>query len=50
MVANVFHIIYGIRYLDLISLYRYSELISTITVSTKAIKGLFKLKNKNVYI
>ena len=50
MVANVFQIIYGIKYLDFISLYKYNELINTITVSTNAINGLFKLKNKNVYI
>ena len=50
MVANTFQIMYGINHLDLVSLYKKSELINTTNVSTKAINGLFITKNKKVNI
>ena len=48
MVANIFQIMYGINHLDLVSLYKNNELIRTTRVSTKAINGLFTIKNKKV--
>ena len=53
ILANTFHIIYGIKYLEesssnsFVSKYKYSDEISTIIVSISAKKGLFIVKNKN---
>ena len=56
IVANVFHIMYGInRFADSLlsffdSRYRYRELIKTIIVSISAKKGLFSVKKKKLNI